>query len=45
MGATEWFWGLGNQYGVNPIVFGSIYVGAHASIYPFNRLAHKIETG
>ena len=26
--ATEWFWGLGNQYGVNPIVFGSIYVGA-----------------
>ena len=28
MGATEWFWGLGNQYGVNPIVFGSIYVGA-----------------
>ena len=26
--ATEWFWGLGDQYGVNPIVFGTIYVGA-----------------
>ncbi|MTI86389.1 MAG: ABC transporter permease [Balneolaceae bacterium] len=24
----EWFFGLGKQYGVNPIVFGSIYVGA-----------------
>lgn len=24
----EWFLGLGAQYGVNPIVFGSIYVGA-----------------
>ncbi|NGP88116.1 ABC transporter permease [Fodinibius halophilus] len=24
----EWFFGLGQQYGVNPIVFGSIYVGA-----------------
>lgn len=24
----EWFLGLGQQYGVNPIVFGSIYVGA-----------------
>lgn len=23
-----WFWGLGEQYGVNPIIFGSIYVGA-----------------
>lgn len=26
--ATDWFWGLGDQYGVNPILFGSIYVGA-----------------
>jgi O-antigen/teichoic acid export membrane protein len=24
----EWFVNLGKQYGVNPIVFGSIYVGA-----------------
>jgi len=23
-----WFLGLGQQYGVNPIIFGSIYVGA-----------------
>lgn len=24
----DWFFGLGEQYGVNPIIFGSIYVGA-----------------
>jgi ABC-type Co2+ transport system permease subunit len=24
----EWFLNLGNQYGVNPIIFGAIYVGA-----------------
>ena len=24
----EWFLGLGTQYGVNPIIFGAIYVGA-----------------
>lgn len=24
----EWFLGLGAQYGVNPLVFGAIYVGA-----------------
>jgi ABC-type Co2+ transport system permease subunit len=24
----NWFLGLGAQYGVNPIIFGSIYVGA-----------------
>lgn len=24
----QWFWDLGSDYGVNPIVFGSIYVGA-----------------
>jgi CHASE2 domain-containing sensor protein len=24
----HWFLGLGTKYGVNPIVFGSIYVGA-----------------
>lgn len=26
--AKEWFLGLGEQYGVNPIIFGSIYIGA-----------------
>lgn len=26
--AKEWFLGLGENYGVNPIIFGSIYVGA-----------------
>jgi hypothetical protein len=25
---TEWFLGLGAQYGVNPFIFGAIYVGA-----------------
>ena len=25
---VDWFMGLGEQYGVNPIIFGSIYVGA-----------------
>ncbi|HET8864655.1 MAG TPA: hypothetical protein VFM80_03085 [Gracilimonas sp.] len=25
---TSWFMGLGEEYGVNPIIFGSIYVGA-----------------
>lgn len=24
----EWFIGLGEPYGVNPVIFGSIYVGA-----------------
>lgn len=24
----EWFFGLGENYGVNPIIFGAIYVGA-----------------
>jgi len=24
----EWFMALGEQYGVNPLIFGSIYVGA-----------------
>jgi len=26
--AKMWFWGLGEQYGVNPLIFGSIYVGS-----------------
>ena len=25
---TAWFFGLGERYGVNPLIFGSIYVGA-----------------
>ncbi len=25
---VDWFFGLGAQYGVNPVIFGSIYVGA-----------------
>ncbi|MBF8965512.1 hypothetical protein I0P70_19840 [Pontibacter sp. FD36] len=24
----EWFWGLGNKYQVDPLIFGGIYVGA-----------------
>jgi hypothetical protein len=24
----EWFWGLGEKYQVNPLIFGGIYVGA-----------------
>ncbi len=27
-GVHDWFFGLGAQYGVDPIVFGAIYVGA-----------------
>lgn len=26
--AKDWFFGLGAQYGVNPVIFGGIYVGA-----------------
>jgi len=26
--AFDWFMGLGDKYNVNPIVFGSIYIGA-----------------
>lgn len=26
--AQAWFMGLGAQYGVNPLIFGAIYVGA-----------------
>ena len=25
---VDWFFGLGPKYGVNPIIFGAIYVGA-----------------
>ena len=27
-GAQDWFFSLGEQYGVNPWIFGAIYVGA-----------------
>ncbi len=26
--STQWFFSLGEKYGVNPIIFGTIYVGA-----------------
>lgn len=26
--SKDWFFTLGEQYGVNPIIFGSIYIGA-----------------
>lgn len=26
--AQNWFFSLGDEYGVNPVIFGSIYVGA-----------------
>lgn len=26
--SKEWFFGLGAKYGVNPIIFGAIYIGA-----------------
>lgn len=29
----EWFLGLGQQYGVNPYIFGGIYVGAVPFFY------------
>jgi len=25
---TDWFLGLGTEYGVNPVIFGSLYVGS-----------------
>ena len=28
IGIKDWFFSLGDEYGVNPIIFGSIYVGA-----------------
>lgn len=28
LGLKDWFMGLGEKYNVNPIIFGSIYVGA-----------------
>lgn len=43
---VAWFYGLGASYGVNPMVFGAIYVGA----IPFFLLAltwlvHRLRTG
>lgn len=37
--AKDWFLGLGEQYGVNPLIFGSIYVGAIPFFYSFFGLA------
>ena len=40
-GAQAWVMGLGAQYGVNPIIFGAIYVGAIPFFLLFTGLAVK----
>ncbi|MBC7505475.1 MAG: hypothetical protein H7267_07105 [Sandarakinorhabdus sp.] len=39
--AQAWVMGLGAQYGVNPVVFGAIYVGAIPFFLLFSGLAVK----
>ena len=39
--AQAWVMGLGAQYGVNPIIFGAIYVGAHPIFLLFTGIAVK----
>ena len=39
--AQAWVMGLGAQYGVNPVVFGAIYVGAIPFFLLFTGLAVK----
>jgi hypothetical protein len=39
--ALDWVMGLGAQYGVNPVVFGAIYVGAIPFFILFTGLAVK----
>jgi hypothetical protein len=39
--AQAWVMGLGAQYGVNPIIFGAIYVGAIPFFLLFTGLAIK----
>jgi hypothetical protein len=39
--AQAWVMGLGAQYGVNPIIFGAIYVGAIPFFLLFTGLAVK----
>lgn len=39
--AQAWVMGLGAQYGVNPIIFGAIYVGAIPFFLLFTALAIK----
>ncbi len=39
--ALDWVMGLGAQYGVNPVVFGAIYIGAIPFFIFFTGLAVK----
>lgn len=39
--AQTWMMGLGEQYGVNPIIFGAIYVGAIPFFLLFTGIAIK----
>jgi hypothetical protein len=39
--AQDWVMGLGAQYGVNPVIFGAIYVGAIPFFLLFTGLAVK----
>lgn len=39
--AQDWVMGLGVQYGVNPVIFGAIYVGAIPFFLFFTGLAVK----
>lgn len=39
--ARDWVMGLGAQYGVNPVIFGAIYVGAIPFFLFFTGLAIK----
>jgi uncharacterized membrane protein len=39
--AIDWVMGLGAQYGVNPVIFGAIYVGAIPFFILFTGLAVK----
>jgi hypothetical protein len=39
--AQEWMMGLGAQYGVNPVIFGAIYIGAIPFFLFFSGLAVK----
>ncbi len=39
--AQAWLMGLGAQYGVNPVIFGAIYVGAIPFFILFTGLAVK----
>ena len=40
----NWFLGLGAEYGVNPFIFGAIYVGAIPFFFHFDRLADSADS-